>query len=206
MRKNNILQEVNRRSMQENWHEKGGPPKGRPQWNQQARLDSAVLNRQSVMNDSCTPDLSIQGQAMNLANPIPSNRPQWGAAPRDTLINALERANAHESTIAGTVQKDAFDFNLQPASNRLSSSQKNETYVISSPKTSTDTTETAKDSTENHTVAKDLEKTLTTQSKEPSKKDELAEFLTTGRLDAKNKLVSFIQYLRILSFDVSCFS
>ncbi|CAF1193266.1 unnamed protein product [Adineta ricciae] len=187
VRKDSILQEINRRSVQENWHEKGGPPKGRPQWNQQVRLDSAVLSRQSVMNDSCAPDLSIQGQAMNLANPIPSNRPQWGAAPRDTLINALEHANAHESTIASTVQKDAFEFNLQPLHNRLSSSQKNETYVISSPKASTGATETRKDSMENHTVDKDLDKTLTTQSNEPSKKDELAEFLTTGRLDAKNK-------------------
>ncbi|UJR13867.1 hypothetical protein I4U23_000875 [Adineta vaga] len=201
-RKNNILQNLNQRSARENWHDKGGPPKSRPQWNQQARLDSAVLNRQSVMNDSCAPNLSIQGQAMNFANPSTPNRPQWGAAPRDTLINALECANAHESTIASTVSKDTFEINLQPLSNRLSSSQKNETYLISSPKStisSNATDITTKKSTENGVTTEELDRTVTSQPKEDNKekttrlppphKDELVECLATGRFDAKNKFL-----------------
>ncbi|CAF1068990.1 unnamed protein product [Adineta steineri] len=196
-RKKNILQDLNQKSARERWNEKGGPPKVRSQWNQQAPLDSAVLNRQSIMNDSCLSDLNIQGQAMNLERPNTPNRQQWGAAPRGTIISVLEHANVYDNTLTSTVNTVTSDIGLKALANRVNPNRHNETYVISSPKpvisSNTTTDEISKKPKENDLVVEDLHGTLTEDKKQrtisASDKVELIECLTTGRLDAKNKFL-----------------
>lgn len=93
-------------------------------WNPQANLNSAALNRQAILNDSSKPDLSVQGQAVNMG----ANRAQWGVAPRGTLLNALENAPVHNETMNST---DASAIvSMKPATNSSSTDRKNETYVI----------------------------------------------------------------------------
>lgn len=124
---------MNKKSAREGWDEQGGPPQSRPQWGQQPRLDSAVFNRQSVMNDSCLTELNVQGQGINLGNVNAPVRPQWGAAPRGTLINALERANVYDHTMASTMNTAASDISSRGLANRVNPTRKNETYIINTP-------------------------------------------------------------------------
>jgi len=168
-RKKSILQNLNDKIVREGWHEQGGPPKSRPQWNQQARLDSAVLNRQSVMNDSCLSDLSIQGQAMNLGNVNTPNRPQWSGGPRGTIISVLERANVYDHTMSNTTNNETSDISLKALANRMNPNRKNETYVISSPKSVASSNSTVEKPIENDLVVEDLNQTLTSQPKEEKK-------------------------------------
>jgi len=165
-RKKSILQNVNQRSAREGWLEQGGPPKARPQWNQQARLDSAILNRQSIMNDSSLTDLSVQGQAMNLGNVNTPNRPQWGGGPRGTIINVLERANVYDHTMTSTTNSETSDISLKALSNRVNPNRKNETYVISSPKSVVASNATVEKPMENDLIVEDLNQTLTSKPKQ----------------------------------------
>lgn len=86
------------------------------------------------MNDSCSPNLSVQGQGMNLANVnTPSNR--WGDGPKGTIVNILERAKVYDHTMTSTMNNETSDINLKALSNRVNPDKKNETYVIHSSKT-----------------------------------------------------------------------
>ncbi|CAF2765027.1 unnamed protein product [Rotaria sp. Silwood2] len=193
-----ILQNLNERSVREAWQEHGGPPKSRLQWNQQPRLDSAILNRQSIMNDSCLTDLNIQGQAMNIGNVNTPNRSQWGSGPRGTIINVLEHANVYDNTMTSTTNNDTSDISLKALINRVNPNRKNETYIISSSKpvtSSNPTVDISKKPIENDLVVEELNETLKSSTKQNKElkttiiadKDELAECLTTGRFDAKNR-------------------
>ena len=133
-KKNAILRNVNQASAREGWVEQGGPPKSRPQWSQQAHLDSAMLNRHSIMNDSSMSDLSVQGQAMNLATPNTPVRPQWGGAPRGTILNVLEHANVYDHTLTSTAGTDASGIGLSALARRVNPNSKNETNVVITPK------------------------------------------------------------------------
>lgn len=159
-RKKAVLDNLNRKSVREGWEEQGGPPKSRPQWSQQARLDSAVLNRQSVMNDSCLSELSVQGQGMNLGNANTPVRSQWGAAPKGTIISVLERANVYDHTMTSTTNSEAADITLKGLANRVNPAKKNETYIISTPKASVPEIEKPM---ANDLVVEDLTKTLVPQ-------------------------------------------
>lgn len=134
-KKKAILQAINQRSVREAWDENGGPPKSRSQWSQQPALDSAVFNRQSIMNDSCSPALSIQGTATNAPTDMNTpGRSQWNSAPRGTLINALEHANVYDGTLISTTNSQASDINLKTSANQVSPDHKNRTYALSSSK------------------------------------------------------------------------
>ncbi|CAF3681032.1 unnamed protein product [Rotaria sordida] len=198
-KKKAILQNVNERSVREAWQEHGGPPKPRSQWNQQPALNSAILNRQSIMIDTCLTDLNVQGQAINIGNVNTPNRSQWGSGPRGTIINALEHANVYDHTMSSTMNTETSNINLTALANRVNPNRKNETYIISSTKSVTSSNPTIdiskKPTIENDLVVKELNETLKSQSKQDKElktkiipdKDELVQCLTTGRFDAKNK-------------------
>ncbi|CAF4682464.1 unnamed protein product [Rotaria sp. Silwood1] len=197
-KKKAILQNLNAKVVREAWEQYGGPPKSRSQWNQQPHLDSAILNHQPVMNDSCLPDLSIQGQAMNIDNINTPNRSQWGNGPRGTLINVLERANVYDNTMTSTTNNATSNISLKVPVNRTNRNRNNETYVISSSKLgvpSIPKIDIEKKPIENDLVVEEFNATLKSRSKKDtelkhiivSDKDELAECLTTGRFDAKNR-------------------
>jgi hypothetical protein len=157
-----ILQSVNQKSVVEDWEKHGGPPKPRSQWDQQARLDSAVFNRQTVMNDSCSPNLSINGQAMNLNNINTPNRQQWDGGPRGTIINALQNANVYEDTMIN----ETSDVSLKALSNRGNPNRKNETYVISTAKSNISSSPTLPTKPiKTDLIVEELNDTLTPQSK-----------------------------------------
>ena len=162
-----ILSNLNERSAREGWVDNGGPPPSRPLWGQQARLDSGVLSRQSLMNDSSTPNLSVQGQGMNLATPNPSSRPQWGGAPRGTILNALEQAHVYDETMSSTASNQTSDISARDVAKRMGASRANDTYVIAS-----------------------VNKPIEEPAKTITDKAEMSEFLATGQFDAKNRSVS----------------
>lgn len=175
-RKKAILDNLNKKSVREGWDEHAGPPKSRPQWSQQARLDSAVLNRQSVMNDSCLTELSVQGQGINISNANAPVRSQWGAAPKGTIISVLERANVYDHTMASTINDETSDISLKGLANRMNPTRKNETYVVSTPAA-------------RPVIEKPMENDLIVEDLIKADRDELVECLTTGRFDATNKRV-----------------
>ena len=133
-KKNAILRNINQASVREGWQEQGGPPKARPQWNQQFQLDSDAFNRQAIMNDSSMSDLSLQGQAINLATPNTPVRPQWGGAPRGTILNVFENAHAYDHTMTSTAGTDISVISLPASARRVNPNSKNDTYVVSAPK------------------------------------------------------------------------
>ena len=94
------------------------------------------------MNDSCLSDLSIQGQAINLASGNTPNRQQWGGEPRGTIINVLEHANAHNDTMSSTTSNETPDVSSRILTTRVYPNLKNETYVISSSKAATSSSPT----------------------------------------------------------------
>ena len=124
------------------------------------------------MNDSCLSDLSVQGQAMNLGNPNPPNRSQWGAAPRGTIISVLEHANVYDNTLTSTVNTETSDISLKALANRVDPNRKNETYVLSSPKavaSSNPTGAIPKKTIKNDLIVEELNETLTSRPKENEK-------------------------------------
>lgn len=125
-----ILQNLNDKVAREGWSDKSASPRSRRRWAQQGRLDSAALNIQPVMNDSCFTDLSIQGQAMNLAPVDTPRRSQWEGGPRGTIINALEQANVYDHTMNSTANTTTADMNVKPLPTRVNPDRKNETYVV----------------------------------------------------------------------------
>ncbi|CAM4777694.1 unnamed protein product [Rotaria magnacalcarata] len=197
-KKKAILRNVNERSVREAWQSRGGPPKSRSHWNQQPVLDSAVLNRQSIMNDSSLTDLNIHGQAMNLASVNTPRRPQWGGGSPGTIINVLEQASVYDHTILDAPKNETSHVSLIALANRMNLDRKNDTYVISNSKPvppSHPVIGTLAKPKENDLVVEKLNETLKSQVQPNTElkaaiiedKDELVQCLTTGRFDAKNR-------------------
>lgn len=168
-KKKAILQNVNERSVREGWQAHGGPPKSRQQWDQQQCLDSGIFNRQPIMNDSCSGDLSVQGQAVNLSGANPPIRSQWGGAPRGTIINALEHATVYDQTVASTINSQALDIGLQQLPNHANQNRHNETFILTSSKLVTaahPTIDIPKIPPANNGVAEALNRTLKPSSQQ----------------------------------------
>jgi hypothetical protein len=115
------------------------------------------------MNDSCLSDLNIQGQQMNLGNVNTPNRPQWGAAPRGTIISVLEQATAYDHTMSSTTNNETSDISLKALAKRVDPALKHETYVISSPKP---VASLKPKPIETDLIVEDFNKTLTPQPKQ----------------------------------------
>ena len=131
-RKKAILQNLNDKVVREGWLDNAAPPRSRRRWNQQAHLDSVALNCQPVMNDSCLADLSVQGQAINLAQVDTPRRSQWAEGPRGTIINVLEQANVYDHTMNSTANTATSAISVKALANRVNPDRKNETYVVRS--------------------------------------------------------------------------
>ena len=151
---------------------------------------------------------------MNIISGNGSNRQQWSGAPRGTILSVLEHARLKNDTMSSTMtstdNNDSSSITLLSLSNRIDPEKKNDTYVIPN---STDSAAVQCESIEKPVVSdlvvEDFDKTLTTESKPSESRNmstsddfNLFEGLSTGRFDAKNKLVgnsfSFFQNYPIL--------
>ena len=236
-------QERRKSNAREAWQEPNGLLRPRSLWNQQPYVDSAILNRFTPMNDSTgkcdnsfekiilslivasnVPNMHIQGQAMNINNGNVSNRQQWSAAPRGTILSVLEHARVKNDTMSSTMtandNNDPSSITLRSLAKRIDPEKKNETYVLPNSSHSAQSQCQMPDKPIlSDLVVEDFDKTLTTKPKplearSMSTSDDfnLLEGLTTGRFDAKNKFVgtffsrSFLSRYSILSLaPTNCF-
>lgn len=154
----------------------------------------------SLIIASNMPNLLIQGQAMNIVHGNGSSRQQWSGAPRGTIISVLERAQVRDDTMSSTTstdRSDPSDISLINLAKRIDPERKNETYVLpNAADSSSPNCEILNKPLISDLVVEDFDTTLTTRPKllenrSMSTSDDcnLLEGLTTGRFDAKNKLV-----------------
>lgn len=151
---------------------------------------------------SNVPNLLIEGQGVNIISGNGcSNRQQWSGAPRGTILSVLEHArlknDTMSSTITSTDNNDSSSITLLNLAKRVDPEKKNDTYVIPNSTESTPSQgEVIDKPVVSDLVVEDFDKTLTTEpkpseSRTMSTSDDfnLFEGLSTGRFDAKNKLV-----------------
>lgn len=131
-RKKAILQNLNEKVVREGWVDSAASPRSRRRWNPQAHLDSAAFNCRPAMNDSSLADLSVQGQAINLAQVDTPRRSQWEGGPRGTIINALEQANVYDQTMNSTANTATSDISVKALVNCVNPDRKNTTYLVRS--------------------------------------------------------------------------